>query len=158
MRHISQLIAIAICVILLTVSTGAQEATALPTNWTTETPIAWMNTQVTAEAPAVDTPPAESGDAYAIALDALVSVILGIVNTTGGAVVVGLGIWKFAPAMIVIIEALAKLTPRKDDDAAVARLRTVLEDAGLLDRTITVKPPVENTVTYTTNILPDSEG
>ena len=93
MRHISQVIAIAICVIGLTSIATAQDNTALPTDWTTETPIAWLNAQATPDlapqAPAVNEPPAEGGDAYAIALEALVSVILGVVNTTGGAVYVG---------------------------------------------------------------------
>lgn len=165
MRRISQVIAILSCVILLTISTGAQEATALPTNWTTETPIAWMNAQVTAEAPviALQTPAdveteTADGDAYAIALDALVSVVLGIVNTAGGAVVIGLGIWKFAPIVLAIAEFLAKLTPRTDDDAAVARLRTELERAGVIQPAVTVKPIPDTSTTYTTNILPGSEG
>ena len=162
MKYISQVIAIAICVIGLTSIATAQDATALPTQWTTETPIAWQNAQATPsvapQAPAANESPAEGGDAYAIALDALVSVILGVVNTTGGAVVIGLGIWKFAPIVIAIAEFLAKLTPRRDDDAAVARLRTVLEDAGLLERAVTVKPPLDAGASYTTNILPGSEG
>ena len=165
MRRISQFIAILACVILLTVSTGAQEATALPTNWTTETPIAWMNTQVTAEAPVIApqapadvVPDSEGGDAYAIALDALVSVILGIVNTSGGAIVIGLGIWKFAPIVLAIAEFLTKLTPRTDDDAAVARLRTELERAGVIQPTVTVKPLPDSGTSFTTNILPGSEG
>ena len=164
MRRISQVIAILACVILLTVSTGAQEATALPTNWTTETPIAWMNTQVTAEAPVIapdapaDVVPSEERDAYAIALDALVSVILGIVNTSGGAIVIGLGIWKFAPIVLAIAEFLTKLTPRTDDDAAVARLRTELERAGVIQPTVTVKPLPDSGTSFTTNILPGSEG
>ncbi|MBK8139536.1 MAG: PKD domain-containing protein, partial [Chloroflexi bacterium] len=144
MRHISQVIAIAICVIGLTSIATAQDNTALPTDWTTETPIAWLNAQATPDlapqAPAVNEPPAEGSDAYAIALDALVSVILGVVNTTGGAVVVGLGIWKFAPIVLAIAEFLTKLTPRTDDDAAVARLRTELERAGIIPITPTVTP------------------
>lgn len=160
MTRISQLIAILACVILLTVTTGAQDATALPTQWTTETPIAWQNAQATPEgvtvapqAPAEDAP-TEADDAYAIALNALVNVILGIVNTTGGAVVIGLGIWKFAPIVLAIAEFLAKLTPRTDDDAAVARLRTELERAGLLPIAPTVTPPS----TDNTNILPSAGG
>lgn len=164
MTRISQFITIAICVILLTVNTGAQDATALPTQWTTETPIAWQNAQATPiagidapQAPQTDVP-ADGEDAYAIALNALVSVILGIVNTTGGAVVIGLGIWKFAPIVLAIAEFLAKLTPRTDDDAAVARLRAELERAGLLTPTVTVKPIQEDHATYTTNILPGAGG
>lgn len=163
MRHISQVIAIAICVIGLTSIATAQDNTALPTDWTTETPIAWLNAQATPDlapqAPAVNEPAAEGGDAYAIALDALVSVILGVVNTTGGAVVVGLGIWKFAPIVLAIAEFLTKLTPRTDDDMAVARLRTELERAGIIPITPTVTPTATSvSTTYTTNILPGSEG
>lgn len=165
MRRITQLIAILACVILLTVSAEAQDATALPTNWTTETPIAWLNAQVTppaseiaVEDAPISTPQADGeGDAYAIALDALVSVILGIVNTAGGAVVVGLGIWKFAPIVLAIAEFLTKLTPRTDDDAAVARLRSELERAGVIQPTVTVKP-TESTFTATANILPSIDG
>lgn len=164
MRRISQVIAILACVILLTLSTGAQDNTALPTDWTTETPVAWLNAQVTAEAPVIapdapaDVAPVEEGDAYAIALDALVSVILAIVNTSGGAVVIGLGIWKFAPAVVTVIEALAKLTPRKDDDLAVAKLRAELERLGVIDPPVTVKPLPNTGTSFTTNILPGSEG
>ena len=155
MKHISQVIAIVVCVILLTISTCAQDNTALPANWTTETPVAWLNAQVTAEAPVIapdapaDVAPVKEGDAYAIALDALVSVILAIVNTSGGAVVIGLGIWKFAPAVVTVIEALAKLTPRKDDDLAAARLRAELERLGVIPALVTVKPLKEVTVSST---------
>ena len=122
-----------------------------------------LNAQATPDlapqAPAVNEPPAEGGDAYAIALEALVSVILGVVNTTGGAVVVGLGIWKFAPIVLAIAEFLTKLTPRTDDDMAVARLRTELERAGIIPITPTVTPTATSvSTTYTTNILPGSEG
>ena len=157
MHRISQVIAIAICVIGLTSIATAQDNTALPTDWTTETPIAWLNAQATPDlapqAPAVNEPPAEGGDAYAIALEALVSVILGVVNTTGGAVVVGLGIWKFAPIVLAIAEFLTKLTPRTDDDMAVARLRAELERAGLLSVTTTVQPIPPADYSATSNLL-----
>lgn len=69
-------------------------------------------------------------DAYSTALNALIAVTLAILGS--GVAVTGLAIWKFAPVVLAILEFLARLTPRTDDDAAVATLRAELERLGLL--------------------------
>ena len=127
--------------------TAAGQATALPAEWNEATPIPWLNQQaaLTAQAP-VDVTVAEAApveapvvvtvaqtdvhDAYSTALNALIAVTLAILGA--GVAVTGLAIWKFAPVVLAILEFLARLTPRADDDAAVATLRAELERLGLL--------------------------
>ncbi len=69
-------------------------------------------------------------DAYSTALNALIAVVLAILGS--GVAIAGMAIWKFAPVVLAVLEFLAKLTPRTDDDAAVARLRQALTDLGVV--------------------------
>lgn len=82
-------------------------------------------------AQAQDVPAVEDvTDAYGTAISAIVAIAIAVVGAVAG--VSGLAIWKFAPVVVALLEFLARLTARVDDDAAVAKLRAELERRGIL--------------------------
>ena len=156
--------------------TAQGQATAMPADWNESTPVWWMNQQAEAtdyaltppapevtpeptaapasavtvniemppDNPAPVSPETPVSDAYDTALNALIAVLLSIIG--GGVAVTSLAIWKFAPIVLAVLEFLAKLTPRTDDDAAIAALRAELERLGLLQGVVTMQAKYGQTI------------
>ena len=144
MKHITQFIAILICVILLCVPFGAQaqnqphttplltlsaEAALTPEptpdlgNFPTSDEVATPPFTITIEAP--DSTESDSQRYYAL-LDRLTVLFLALVGV-GGAVA-GVGLWRIVGIGITVAEIIAMITPDKRDDAEVAKWRAAYDE------------------------------
>jgi len=143
-KHITQFIAILICVILLCVPFGAQaqnqphttplltlsaEAALTPEptpdlgNFPTSDEVATPPFTITIEAP--DSTESDSQRYYAV-LDRLTVLFLALIGVAG--VVNGAGLWRIVGAAIKGAEILAMLTPDKKDDIEVAKWRAAYDE------------------------------
>ena len=144
MKHISQVIAIVICVILLRVPSGVQaqaqphttplltlsaEAALTPEptpdlgNFPTSDDVATPPFTITIEAP--DTTSTDSERYYAL-LDRLTVLFLALIGVAG--VVNGTSLWRIVGFGIKGAELLAFLTPGKQDDIEIAKWRAAYDE------------------------------
>ncbi len=146
MKYISQVIAILICVMLLSVTVAAQDATAIagtvyagtpgldetaptpdlgnfPTSELAVAPEVTPPFTITIEAP--DTTNTDSERYYAL-LDRLTVLFLALIGVAGA--VNGTSLWRIVGFGIKGAELLAFLTPGKQDDIEIAKWRAAYDE------------------------------